>query len=142
MFKLIYVSNARKLMSSADLTQILDVSRRHNDAVGITGILLYCEGSFMQLQEGDEGEIRALYERIRADRRHTRVTTICAHQAPGRWMTEWSMAFAHLEDGDEMAGVIDLAKGLEGVKGLMSDEDSTPFTSVQFGFIERNLRHT
>ena len=58
MFKLIYVSNARKLLSSDDLLELMTASRHFNETVGITGILLYCEGCFMQLLEGDENEVR------------------------------------------------------------------------------------
>ena len=67
MFKLIYVSNARKLLSSDDLLELMTASRHDSqgsvgcplhETVGITGILLYCEGCFMQLLEGDENEVR------------------------------------------------------------------------------------
>jgi hypothetical protein len=138
MFKLIYVSSALKRLSSGALIEVLDEARRHNESVGITSILLYCDGSFMQLLEGPESDVRALYGRVFADEGHTDVRTISAHLTPERWMNEWSMAFALCAHREELEGVINLAKGLEGVKGGI--DDNVPLRSVLVGFVERNRR--
>jgi hypothetical protein len=138
MFKLIYVSSALKRLSSDELMEILDEARRHNGTVGITGVLLYCDGSFMQLLEGPESDVRSLYARIVADRRHTDMRIISTHCASERWMNEWSMAFTLCAHREELEDVVNLAKGLEGLKDRISD--NVPLRSVLVGFVERNLR--
>ena len=38
--------------------------------MGITGLLLFIDGGFLQMLEGEERAVRELYTRIAADRRH------------------------------------------------------------------------
>ena len=145
MFKLIYVSSARRLLSSDDLLDIMTVSRRYNKAVGInnkavgiTGILFYCEGSFMQLLEGDENEVRLLFEKISTDARHKDIHLLSTLHASGLWMEDWSMAFSHCAHPGELQDIVDLASGLDGVDALIDDE--APLKPILLGFVERNLR--
>jgi len=48
---LVYVSSATAKFSPADLAALLEHSRRKNSATGLSGILLYHNGDFMQLGE-------------------------------------------------------------------------------------------
>jgi hypothetical protein len=52
------------------LRVLLETCRKNNAALGVTGMLLYKDGNFRQVLEGDEGAMRGLYERIAADPRH------------------------------------------------------------------------
>lgn len=57
MIQLIYVSTANHLLSELEIRQILDSSIRHNTPQEVTGLLLYSDGSFMQVLEGDEAAV-------------------------------------------------------------------------------------
>jgi hypothetical protein len=61
MFFLIYRSVATIVPSEADLAQLLEHARPANDTRGITGMLLYQNGRYMQLLEGEEAAVRALF---------------------------------------------------------------------------------
>lgn len=126
------------MFSSDDLLEILTVSRQYNEDAGITGILFYCEGSFMQLLEGDENEVRRLFEKIKTDPRHREIHLISTLHSPDRWMEGWSMAFSYCVDKEELKDVVDLAKGLDSVDALI--DDSAPLKPVLLSFVERNLR--
>ena len=52
MIQLAYVSNASRLMSSASLSMLLRQARASNKRHDITGMLLYKDGSFLQVLEG------------------------------------------------------------------------------------------
>lgn len=53
------------------LGDILASSRRRNAGLGVTGVLLYQAGTFVQLLEGPPEAVRHLYQdRIQADSRH------------------------------------------------------------------------
>ncbi len=54
---LLYVSSATNLFSRKDLDVILDMSRRNNTALAVSGILLYKDGNLMQLLEGENGQL-------------------------------------------------------------------------------------
>ena len=68
---LVYVSSAVKLFSDEELVQLLEASRENNSKIGVTGMLLYKEGNFMQLIEGPEESVRSLHAKISIDPRHS-----------------------------------------------------------------------
>ena len=76
----------------AELSAILESSRRNNAALGVTGLLCHHDGSFLQFLEGDAGVLEALYGRIRRDRRHKDLVRILDEQAATRAFGDWSMA--------------------------------------------------
>ena len=67
MFFLVYVSSATRPFSGEDLRVLLVTCRKDNTELGVKGMLLYKDGNFMQVLEGEEGAVRGLYERIAAD---------------------------------------------------------------------------
>ncbi len=66
MFFLVYVSSATRPFSGEDLRALLATCRKNNAELGVTGMLLYKDGNFMQVLEGDEEAVRGLYEKIPA----------------------------------------------------------------------------
>jgi hypothetical protein len=103
---IVYVSAAVTWFSPTELRALLASSRAHNERVGITGMLLYKDGNFMQALEGDEAAVRTLQARIEVDRRHHGMLTICDGQTDTRQFAQWSMAFVDLgvPAGDLPAG--------------------------------------
>ncbi|MBS1545637.1 MAG: BLUF domain-containing protein [Bacteroidetes bacterium] len=96
MFHLIYTSHAVHPMSESELVDLLKESRSFNSIHNITGMLLYVDGKFMQVLEGDETEVLSLYENIRRDPRHRRVATIVEGHSEDRVFKNWSMGFKSL----------------------------------------------
>ena len=70
MFQLIYASHAKHAFDETELVSLLKASRTKNLKLNITGMLLYKDGIFMQLLEGDETEVRKLFSTIKHDNRH------------------------------------------------------------------------
>jgi hypothetical protein len=93
LFGLVYMSKAVDRFSQHDLTKLLEQSRRENQPVAITGLLLYVDGNFMQLFEGAQEKIEALMSRIKRDRRHHEVIILEAGPIKQRHFSDWSMAF-------------------------------------------------
>ena len=120
MFFLIYVSAAVTWFSPSELRALLDRSRARNAQAGITGMLLYQDGNFMQALEGDESVVRALEARIASDLRHRGMVTVCTGSTEQRQFPDWSMAFHDL-------GAADLA-----VPAGYSDFLATPLDSQLF----------
>ncbi|MCL4188925.1 MAG: BLUF domain-containing protein [Rhodobacteraceae bacterium] len=96
---LVYVSQAAGRPGEADIAAILKASRAYNAAHGITGMLIYAPartgsgGSFLQLLEGEAGEIERLRARIFADGRHHTKVVLARGTRPERAFDDWSMAF-------------------------------------------------
>lgn len=93
LFYLAYVSSATRLLSRADLDDILLTSRRNNQDLGVSGALLYQDGNVMQVLEGAETEARLLYGRIGLDPRHKDLITVLHGFQDERQFPDWSMAF-------------------------------------------------
>ena len=93
MFCLVYASTATELLPSRELLELLRQARDHNATMGITGLLLYKKGIFMQALEGDETAVRALYAKIGRDARHHHVSTLLAIPTTERQFPQWSMGF-------------------------------------------------
>ncbi|TWR31438.1 BLUF domain-containing protein [Mucilaginibacter pallidiroseus] len=93
MYYLVYISAASKLMDDFELSEILKTSRQNNKERDITGMLLYSEGTFMQVLEGEEHDVIALYNKIEKDDRHKGIIKLASGQLDERIFGSWSMGF-------------------------------------------------
>lgn len=98
MYHLIYTSYANREFSESDLFELLDRSRATNKKIGITGMLLYLQGKFIQVLEGSKEGVKDIYQIISLDNRHKKVTTIIEGESPKRLFKDWSMGFKKLTD--------------------------------------------
>jgi hypothetical protein len=95
-----YVSTASAPMPREALLDMLYQARAANAVDGITGLLLYHDGHFVQALEGPEDAVRDLYDRIRRDARHRDVVMMFEQTIARREFADWSMGFKAL-DGSE-----------------------------------------
>jgi hypothetical protein len=96
----IYASHAGVAIREAEIQELLERARTNNVAKGITGMLLFIEGSFFQVLEGDAAAVDRTYEVIARDVRHDRVTRIIREPIAQRSFGDWSMGFAAVERAD------------------------------------------
>lgn len=99
-YQVSYVSSAAKSVGEADIKDIIAHSRKMNPVRGITGVLLYRGGIFLQLLEGDQAEVSKIYEKIEKDPRHTNVIKLFEEIKNPRIYSDWSMAYKELTDLD------------------------------------------
>jgi hypothetical protein len=111
-YALLYQSRATRGLDASGLRAILETAVVRNEALDVTGLLLYGEmanfpgipGLFVQWLEGPEAAVRSLYERICADPRHVDVVTVAEGPAEaftgtdGRLFPAWAMAVKRLSD--------------------------------------------
>lgn len=98
LFSLTYASWALVPFSDETLTELLKTCRFHNTENGVTGMLLYREGTFMQTLEGEKATVQALYAKIGRDPRHENLVILSQVPRWEREFQEWSMGFFHLTD--------------------------------------------
>ncbi|MCH6255462.1 BLUF domain-containing protein [Puniceicoccaceae bacterium K14] len=72
----------------ADITQ---KSLINNDLLGITGVLFYHGGYFMQVIEGEKINVETLMSKLERDRRHTEVYRIVDEPIACRSFAKWKM---------------------------------------------------
>ena len=96
--RLLYASRASQDIGADDLAAILRVSKAHNPAAGVTGVLCFCRSSsiFMQVLEGGRDPVNRLYNRIAQDRRHRDPTLLSYGEIGQRSFAGWSMGQVHM----------------------------------------------
>lgn len=109
MLSIVYASSAVRLFTRAELVDLLEASHKANIEHGITGMLLYRGGNFIQVIEGENQEVLQLYENIKADPRHKNVTLLTQDPITTRQFPDWSMGFRNLDKmtDEELAGFSD-----------------------------------
>jgi len=93
LYQLIYISTAVQPFGERELSELLRHSRRSNQTRGLTGMLLYHEGSFLQVLEGPKQEVLRLYARIERDPRHVTSRVLLRGEVPERSFAGWAMGF-------------------------------------------------
>lgn len=95
--QLVYLSHSHDLLSDEQLAELLLQAQKKNEALDITGALIYHDGNFIQLLEGPEENVLAVYEKIKNDPRHAGVNTLIQAPIEKREFPNWSMAFQNVD---------------------------------------------
>ena len=90
--RLMYASRAAAAFDREALAAILRRSRQTNPELGITGVLCYSQGIFLQVLEGGRACVSRLYRRIADDARHTDVELLAYDEICERRFAGWAMA--------------------------------------------------
>jgi len=96
-FRLTYLSRPVKPFTRADFDDIESKSVEANNARDVTGLLIVNNDRILQILEGREDAVRALYTKIEADRRHTVVKLVSAMEDEVRLLLTWSMVVRGLD---------------------------------------------
>jgi hypothetical protein len=99
-FSLLYLSGSTVPFAEKDLRDLLAKSRENNSKLGISGMLLFKGGNFLQVLEGKKETVVALYEKIARDPRHHQITTLLEETSTKRNFPDWSMGFHDLSSTD------------------------------------------
>jgi len=94
--RLMYASRAVAAVDQEELVAILKKSKANNPKAGITGVLCYSEGIFIQVLEGGRTAVNQLYNRITADSRHSDVVLLNYEEISERRFAGWSMGQVHM----------------------------------------------
>ena len=97
LIQIAYVSSTRGLLTAAAIADLLVSSRQRNHARGITGVLLYKDGNVLQVIEGEEARVVALFASILKDRRHSGVIKMYQKPIAARDFPDWTMGFRDLK---------------------------------------------
>jgi len=80
-------------MPKSKLYKILVDSRVSNKLADVTGLLVYVDGKFLQVLEGEQEVVTVLFEKISKDRRHKDVKVVYETGIERRTFNAWQMAY-------------------------------------------------
>ena len=96
--QVVYASTALQAFTKPELQALLQEIRQKNAELGITGLLLYKDGNFMQVLEGEQEVLTRLVRVIEHDSRHKGLLVLLRATSAQRLFPDWSMGFRDLAD--------------------------------------------
>lgn len=99
---LIYASKATIDFSKDDILALLEKAKNRNESLDVTGMLLFDNGSFLQVLEGKEDAVNQIFSAVSSDSRHERIVRIISEAIPERQFDNWTMDYGlcvHIEAG-------------------------------------------
>lgn len=122
-YSLAYESQASVPLTAPDLLDLLEWSRGKNARLDVTGVLLYRDGTFLQVLEGPHAQVDDLYATIARDTRHHSVSTLLAEDRSARRFPDWTMGFADVDGRlGEVDGYNDVLNAVQGPDGQESEK--------------------
>ncbi len=82
----------------SELEKMLEPTRRRNRDLGVTGLLIYSGGHFLQILEGSQDVIEQLFVKIKKDKRHRNVQQLSLLSCEKRLFSKWSMGLLNLDE--------------------------------------------
>lgn len=95
--RLVYSSVARAGLDLGHIKGILREARAHNTAAGLTGMLCFGDGQFLQVLEGGRSAVSRIYNKIILDSRHTDAEVLESCAISARDFPKWSMKLVAIE---------------------------------------------
>jgi hypothetical protein len=147
LYYLIYFSKATVWMKDPDLLKVLEVSRAWNGTHHLTGLLLYIQGEeihqkkgrFIQVLEGDEQDVKEIFEIIKINSKHDHITLLNEGYLETRNFKDWQMGFESVTAAD-----FQNKPGFVRLKQLFSDHFDGKKTNFALNFLRSyyDLRST
>lgn len=88
---LTYQSRASTQPSEAELNELVTNARMRNQSVGVTGMLLYEDGRFLQTLEGPPEGLSSVWKSIQQDERHKDIELLTEHFVEARLFSDWDL---------------------------------------------------
>lgn len=98
MIQVSYVSRTIEPFTTEQLLELLVQCQTNNRERGITGMLLYGNGTFLQALEGEDEVIDELVGHIQQDPRHADLKILNRKEIEARQYADWSMGFEQVTD--------------------------------------------
>ena len=134
-FQLFYISTAVPGFDPKEIQNILRSAHSFNPTYDLTGMMMLRGGIFLQLLEGAEENVRMLYSKIKADKRHRNLMVLMERETDHRLFSDWSMAYHEITSID-----LRLINDVLSWKSLVSGKDVDDHKILHFLTLFRNKK--
>lgn len=128
--QVVYVSSSRDYDITNFVNDSLPAIRENNAKLDVSGILLFADGTFLQVLEGDKATVHALYDKIAGDNRHQGTKILMERETPRRSFPDWSMGWEQIDDDHPLARELQKVSSSKGVREHAGDVNATILTMV------------
>ena len=113
--RMFYVSEISPGCTDVEVQVILGQAQVRNRRLDVTGILAKSDGHFCQVLEGRPSAVDQVVDRIRRDRRHTRIRVLLEQPCDRRLFEGWAMGLVVRDDLAAEMRQLHVAGALSGV---------------------------
>ncbi len=103
MEQLVYASTAAPAVAGGDVFNIIEQSSRRNPQRGVTGFLVFVNGTFLQYVEGPGTSLDMLLADLERDSRHHSIRVIDRRPRETRAFPKWTMKRVSIIDNSKSA---------------------------------------
>lgn len=123
MYYLIYISAAESGVGEVEMHDILTEAIRNNETYNVTGLLVYDDGIFIQMLEGEKADVEFIYEKIKTDEGHFDVRILSKGPSIRRYFPDWRMALevTHEKTFRQLNAFENLTEASDFLQGLTDD---------------------
>ena len=98
LYTLCYVSSCKNNLTVKDLEHLFRVNKRNNTEHDVSGILIYNNGNFLQILEGDQDMVKTLFKKITRDSRHRNLIPLINNPIEERIFHDYDSGFIQFEN--------------------------------------------
>ncbi len=93
-----YVSTITPDLSDVDIRELMEFVKHKNSLLNITGILIYSEGNFFQILEGESEVVKSIFEKIKKDPRHYNIIKMLDKEIKNNSFSAYYSPFTVISD--------------------------------------------
>lgn len=140
---LTYKSIATAAPGESDIDALVTQARARNRALGVTGMLLFENGAFLQTIEGPPAAVDTLWASIQRDGRHKHIEVLSQHMVAARLFSDWGLLLAGRFDSPPPPAALAqpappaVAEHLARVVELALNADDLALNALIAGFAEQ-----
>lgn len=139
LYQVLYISSSNGVMDAEELIEILNASRENNRAKNISGMLVYCDGTFMQALEGEKETVTRLFDQIKHDTRHKGLYKFLEGEIPQRNFLRLPMGFRSV-NSETLKEITSCSSLLELVTNTNNTEGNHPALIFMKSFVQSQYR--
>jgi hypothetical protein len=132
LLRVTYLSREAEPFTATALIDLLEHCKHNNPNLGVTGMLVYANSTFLQTLEGDKDQIELLLEKIERDPRHQDFHVIQRESIDERLYKQWSMGFERLTEA--------ALQEVPALRAFQLDDFNPEFLSAHPGVVENLLQ--
>lgn len=97
MIMITYISTSKQPFTEEDLMTLRMECEQRNAQMGITGVLIYSKGHFLQILEGKPDKVYTVYDHVNKDPRHALIF-VDEQSTDERVFGKWHMGYLNLDE--------------------------------------------
>ena len=117
-----YMSDSRDYESLENLEALYSKAKENNAKHDITGILIYHNGNFLQVLEGQRDHVDYAYEKIRLDSRHKNILKVINIEVEQRIFEDYNFGFTVIDSNKEFGELYDYLEWLKNAENKFANK--------------------